>query len=428
MLDSNMSRYNDGFKKVEDEIDLADLLLIIWEYRKVIITSFFLAIMIAGISCISKPRKYIAKTTIINMLDNKILRNARGFDFNTIVQSPRNNILLAILNSASLREQVVKNSNLLPLLFPGSWDEKNKKWKKIPEKKIPVASKGAKRLKSFVTISSGNTKPTISIAVISHSPDLSVVIANAYTRELEIFLKNNTFSSVKKSRLFLEKQLNESKKKLDEFKNKMESFQTDNGVFDLKLQIEASIKAYNTNALMLNSIETEREIIEAISSSKNPKVINLTKRINTIQKKMDYLKRGAGLATSNAGEIKTTILNDSNDKLNFIPLNRIPYLKMQMNKLHHDIKLQQKVYDLIVESYEKITIQEAQDKIFIKVLDRAEVPTRSMGRNTKVTLLLGGFLGICLGVFIAFALHFYSYFKAHLIKRSKTQKLSHTVS
>lgn len=401
MLMSNT--INDRFTEDhEDEIDLAALFLVVWSYRKLITYVVLSLIFIVIASSLIKTRKYTASTSIINMVDNsRVIKNVQGFDFDTVVQSPRNNILLAILESDTLAEQVINKANLLPYLFPKRWDAEKKEWKTKFDESVPTDKMGAVILKKMVKIKSIDTDPTITINVTTRNPELSALIANTYTQELGEYLKLNSFSTVQKSRIFLESKLTEAKLDLEKLKKKMADFQNENGVFDLDQQAEASMTAYNELALKLNQKETEMEYIQSISSSMNPKVQNLGSQINAIKNKMQTVKNGTGSLGSTDGEGRSTGNGQS-----FLPLSRVSELRMQMQRLAHDIEIQQKTYDLLIESYEKITIQEAKEKIFVTVLDQAEIPRKPDSNKTLIKLFLaifgGTFFGICIALIMEF--------------------------
>ncbi|MBU1170193.1 MAG: hypothetical protein KKD44_11570 [Proteobacteria bacterium] len=403
----NSEHYSFPDNAADDEIDIADLLIVIWKYRRLIIVLSVVMASLAALLSLTKSRTYTADTTIINMVDNRMIRNVQGFDLETMVQSPRNSILQAILNSTSLAAQVIENAHLLPRLYPRQWDPDTQAWKDIKGGGEPTNDKGAILLKKMVKINSNDNNSTITITVTSSTPDLSALIANAFTKELDIYLKNNTFSSVQKSRIFLENQLAESRKTLEQLKMKMESFQNENGVFDLKKQIDASINAYNTNALLLDQYETEARMTESISSPQNPKVLNLNKYIETIKARMEEIKTGTPHLKGVQNEEGTSTLRDQDNQHYFLPLNRITELKIQMDKFNHDIENQQKIHDLFVDSYEKITIQEAKDKIFVTVLDKADPPLRANGRKTLFKIILAGMMGVFSGVFLSFLIEFY---------------------
>lgn len=398
-----LNTINDRFTEDhEDEIDLAALLLVVWSYRKLIAYVVLSLVFIVIASSLIKTRNYTASTSIINMVDNsRVIKNVQGFDFDSVVQSPRNNILLAILESETLAVQVINKANLLPYIFPKRWDAEKKEWKTKFDESVPTDKMGAVILKKMVKIKSIDTDPTITISVTTRSPELSALIANTYTQELGEYLKLNSFSSVQKSRIFLERKLTEAKEDLETLKKKMATFQGENGVFDLDQQAEASMTAYNGLALQLNQKETEMEYIQSISSSMNPKVQNLGSQISAIKNKMQTVKNGTGSLGSTDGEGRSTGNGQS-----FLPLSRISELRMQLQRLAHDIEIQQKTYDLLIESYEKITIQEAKEKIFVTVLDQAEVPRRPDSNKTLIKLFLaiigGTFFGICIALVIEF--------------------------
>lgn len=398
-----LNTINDRFTEDhEDEIDLAALLLVVWSYRKLIAYVVLSLVFIVIASSLIKTRNYTASTSIINMVDNsRVIKNVQGFDFDSVVQSPRNNILLAILESETLAVQVINKANLLPYIFPKRWDAEKKEWKTKFDESVPTDKMGAVILKKMVKIKSIDTDPTITISVTTRSPELSALIANTYTQELGEYLKLNSFSSVQKSRIFLERKLTEAKEDLETLKKKMATFQGENGVFDLDQQAEASMTAYNGLALQLNQKETEMEYIQSISSSMNPKVQNLGSQISAIKNKMQTVKNGTGSLGSTDGEGRSTGNGQS-----FLPLSRISELRMQLQRLAHDIEIQQKTYDLLIESYEKITIQEAKEKIFVTVLDQAEVPRRPDSNKTLIKLFLaiigGTFFGICIALVMEF--------------------------
>lgn len=386
----------------DDEVDLATLFVVVWRNRKLIVFVVLLLVFFVVTHSLIKPRSYTTTTSIINMVDNsRIIKNAQGFDFDTAVQSPGNNILLAILESETLAEQVVKKADLLPHLFTKRWDAEKKEWKTKFDESIPTDKMGAHILINMVKIKSINTDPTIIISVTTLNPELSALIANTYTQELGEYLKLNSFSTVQKSRIFLENKLNEAKEDLETLKKKMEIFQNENGVFDLDQQAAASMTAYNELALRLNQKETELEYIQSISSSMNPRVQNLGRQIDAIKNKMLNVKNGTGTLSFRDDDSNSTGRAQS-----FLPLDRISELRMQLQKMAHDIEIQQKTYDLLIDSYEKVTIQEAKEKIFITVLDKAEVPMRPDSKKTLIKIFLAIFGGTFFGVCLAFVIEF----------------------
>ncbi|MFA6013150.1 MAG: Wzz/FepE/Etk N-terminal domain-containing protein [Desulfobacteraceae bacterium] len=393
-------RLNEGY---EDEIDLAALFLVVWGYRKLIaIIVISLVFLVISLSLIT-ARKYTASTSIINMVDNsRVIKNfQQGFDFDTEIQSPKNNILLAILKSETLAERVIKRANLLPHLFPKRWDSEKKEWKTKFDEKVPTEKMGMAVLKRMIKIKSTENDPTITISVTTRNPELSPMIANTYTKELEEYLKLNSFSTVQKSRIFLEGKLKDSQEDLEDLKKKLEDFQQENGVFDLDQQAEASMAAYNELALRLNKKETEQAYTQSVSSPTNPKVQNLGMQIAAIKAKMNNLKNGGG-----ADELIDNAAGSSGKTQNFLPLNRISQLRMQLQRMAHNIEIQQKTTDLLIDSYEKITIQEAKEKIFVTVLDQAEVPIRPDSKRTLIKIFLAIFGGVFFGVCLAFGIEF----------------------
>lgn len=391
-------RPNDEY---DDEIDLLALFLVIWSYRKLIASVIVVLIFLVIVLTMSKTRTFTATTSIINMVDNsRVIKNVQSFDFSTEVQSPRNSILLAILESDTLTEKVVRKAGLLPFLYPDKWDLEKKEWRLKFDEKAPTLKEAVALMKRkrMVKIKSSDNDPTITLSVTTRDAEMSAKIANTFTRELEEYLKVNSFSTVQKSRIFLEGKLKEAEKQLETLKKRLADFQAKNAVFDLEQQASSSMAAYNELALQLIQKETELEYILSLSSSANPRVQNLRSQIVALRKKMQGIKSSGGVIEVGSEE--------GGRGQSFLPLNRISTLRMQMNKLTYDIETQQNTYDLLVDSYEKITIQETKEKIFVTILDQAQVPVRPDSRKTLMKLFLavfgGGFLGICLAFVLEF--------------------------
>lgn len=402
MTHAVLERPNDEY---DDEIDLVALFLVIWSYRKLIASVVLCFVLLVIVHTMNKTKTFTATTSIINMVDNsRVIKNVQSFDYSTEVQTPRNSILLAILESDTLTEKVVKKAGLLPFLYPDMWDAEKKEWRLKFDEKAFTLKMGVNLMKKrrMVKIKSSDNDPTITLSVTTRDAEMSAKIANIFTRELEEYLKVNSFSTVQKSRIFLEGKLKEAEKQLETLKKRLADFQAKNAVFDLEQQASASMAAYNKLALQLNQKETELEYILSISSPVNPRVQNLRSQIAALRKKMQGIKSSGGVIEVGSEEGDASPGRGQS----FLPLNRISTLRMQMNKLTHDIETQQKTYDLLVDSYEKITIQEVKEKIFVTILDQAQVPIRPDSRKTLMKLFLavfgGGFLGICLAFVLEF--------------------------
>ena len=102
----------------DDEIDLFHLLFIIWKRRIIIITFFVLALVVSLLHFLMYPPQYRfnSKVTIFSLTGNNSMKGIIGQELNSRSVSASNEGLISILTSYSFRQQVVRNSQLLPAL------------------------------------------------------------------------------------------------------------------------------------------------------------------------------------------------------------------------------------------------------------------------------------------------------------------------
>lgn len=111
--------------------------------------------------------------------------------------------LLAILQTGELAGRVVEHLQLKPVLFPERWDKRAKQWKG-GEPGLPGAAGRLRRQMSFAAIAKTGT---LLIESQFRDPALAVNVANTYVALLQDMLNENTFSTAKRNRLFVEQQL-----------------------------------------------------------------------------------------------------------------------------------------------------------------------------------------------------------------------------
>ena len=111
----------------DDELNLVEVFQKLCKHKISIIIVFIVMTASAVVLSILSPHMYKAKATLlINISRNKVSDDIRLRTTST----PQNiHVLQAILESRSMREQVVKKGDLLPVFFKNLWDKKKKDWK-----------------------------------------------------------------------------------------------------------------------------------------------------------------------------------------------------------------------------------------------------------------------------------------------------------
>jgi uncharacterized protein involved in exopolysaccharide biosynthesis len=79
----------------------------------------------------------------------------------------------------------------------------------------------------------------------------------------------------------------------------------------------------------------------------------------------------------------------------------VPELKLELARLTRRVMVEEKVHALLIEEYEKSSIEEARDTPTVQVLDRADVPELKSRPKRAMITLIGGVAGVAWSSFLA---------------------------
>jgi uncharacterized protein involved in exopolysaccharide biosynthesis len=81
-----------------------------------------------------------------------------------------------------------------------------------------------------------------------------------------------------------------------------------------------------------------------------------------------------------------------------VALEELPTLERQLAQLMREKTVQETLYSLLAEQYERAKIEEASNETSFTLLDKAIPPLYRIKPRRKLNLMLGGVLGLFLGV------------------------------
>ena len=85
--------------------------------------------------------------------------------------------------------------------------------------------------------------------------------------------------------------------------------------------------------------------------------------------------------------------------LTFVPLSRIPEMKMELERLMREKMLQQEVYKVLAKEHELVKIESAKDQDMIEVIDQAHLPERKSKPRRSVICILFTMIALFLSCF-----------------------------
>lgn len=214
------SRKHSGIQD-QEEIDLFELLGIIWKRKKLIFALVFVVTALAVVYSLIATPVYRASAKIIPVSSGRgisipIPGELMGFaGLLGANLGGGDNIIKAVLNSRELAKTVVQKYDLKRYIYPNIWDEETGELK-VSSEKIPQEDEIAETfLKNFVQIVDQKRDGVIEISVLfpKHAT-LSAIVANEMVYSLQNILNQKAYTNAKRNRIFIEEQVKIAKANL----------------------------------------------------------------------------------------------------------------------------------------------------------------------------------------------------------------------
>ena len=367
----------------EDEIDLYELWLTLKKRKKVVlgITGLFTAV--ALILCFILPPVYKTETSLMPMGG----KEGRGLSsllaslpVSLHVGGQSGLTVEAVLNSRTLKEKIIKDLDLLPVLFPDKWDEENKKWiLEGEDDKPPTILDGIEKLDNLISVSTDKKTGVIILSVeFKENPELACKIAETALKETNGILNEKAFTLAKRYRIYVGKQLAIAREKLLEIEKIYEEF--------IKGKIKKVPLIFGKDALEYGKLKGE---------------------LIAKQKKLEILSQNKEIDLEEIGRLKEEIkglkkrLQGLQGRLNYVSL---PEYQLNPQKLQSQMSIAQGLFETFVKEYGMAKAQEMKEQISFQVIDPPYIPDSKKPYKPKKKLIVAVALvsGLFLGIFAAF--------------------------
>ncbi|MCX5751927.1 MAG: Wzz/FepE/Etk N-terminal domain-containing protein [Candidatus Saganbacteria bacterium] len=179
---------------MEDEINLIDILKVIFKRRKIVVWFFIIAILLGFLQVKSIPKEYAATVVLLPISDSGGLFSALSeisFLSDSAGKGSLGNVL-AVLKSRSLALRLIEKEGLTKVLLKKLWDEKKQAWK---TSKPPTQEEAAMFLSAMTKVDVDRKDGLLRITITNEDPELATKIANAYPIVLGTFLSEQSISA-----------------------------------------------------------------------------------------------------------------------------------------------------------------------------------------------------------------------------------------
>ena len=190
----------------EADYSLTDLTQLIFIYRKVILLTTSIIIVISIFYSLSIPRYYQSNILMVSNSGSSnsgglssLIGSALGSSGNLSLSTskPNTETALAILRSREFIERYIEDNDLMPILFKDMQEEK--------EIEMPALREGYRRIESAMNIKIDRS--LIEMTIIWDDPKFATRLANGLIERVNDYIRKEAIEESRKSIQFLEKEL-----------------------------------------------------------------------------------------------------------------------------------------------------------------------------------------------------------------------------
>ncbi|HEY9054256.1 MAG TPA: Wzz/FepE/Etk N-terminal domain-containing protein [Rectinemataceae bacterium] len=369
--------------KDEDEISLVDLAATLWKRKWLIVGVTAIAAVASVFYALAQPNIFTATATILPISgssSSSLLSQYASLASLAGVSLPSGGSgnpaikIEAILKSRSFAENLVSRLDLVPQLL------------EHPEKIKQGTPLGAavESLGKVLSVSTDAKTNVMKITVKSKSPTLASTIANGALDLIQEDLRSRVLSSSGKNIILLQQQTDEQEKKVRAAQDRLTAYQKKYRLISPQTQSSASLQVYQALVQQKMALEVEITRLQSALSEDNPKVVSAKTQLEAVKAQMaDFEKTGGGIGPS----VKET-----------------PAALMEYANITAELELATKVYGTLYSSLETMKLQDAAEKVFVEVIDRAVPPEKKSEPSRAMICVVGTMAGGFLSILLAFVL------------------------
>ena len=379
-------------KGVKDEIDefsetnMQKNLFILWRKRRFVAKNVVIVAVASVIIALLLPKWYSSEATILSSGAGRfnILSSISPIpisDFGLSSISEDINTFIAILNSRSVKEYLVKKFDLV-----NRYDEKDLEFAMVAfedKMELEVTEEG-----------------TLKISVIDKKPEIAKAMVVELLTKLDSVNQQLGMDKGRFNREFLEQRLNETKTDLAIAEIRLKDFQEKTGIIDIVSQISAQYEAYGQIYMQemqaygqlynqemiayteLYSLKAQTEIQLNVSkvtlNPNNPAVKRYEIMLNEQEKQLDLITSSLDkqLLDIILGFEKIegkNLINELEHLPTMINFDNFPELGMENARLIRELTIQNTLLELLLPQYETARLEESKNIPTLQVIDEPKV-------------------------------------------------------
>ncbi len=351
---------------MDDEINFRECFLMLW--RRKIYVIFFTAIMaiVTVFYVVSLPNIYMSKAIFLppksgNSGMTAMLSQISSIPFLSTVGGSGD---VAPDSLEVLKAYLIKKANL---------------WRVINkfnlQKHYNIGTEFKSDLEHIylnsLSISKSKKSGIVTISFESTEPLLTRDIVNYNLKLLSEISKTTVITENQKKKVFLEGRLKKAETDLQKIEDKIKQYEEKHQVLSIDSQAKATIDAASQlqAEIIVNRVKLKVKTELGIHNS-HPEIKALKLEIEALEKQVKQIEDG--------GLVSESFLDDADRSkgLTYVPLNKIPSLKLDLERLMREKMIQQEIFKVLAKESELAKIEASKDQEIIEVIEWAHIPER----------------------------------------------------
>ena len=222
----------------------------------------------------------------------------------------------------------------------------------------------------------------LKVSFEDRSPERAAAIANRYVNLLDEFNRNLNVTRASRTREFVAGQLEIHEGKLREAEEDLRKFQEEHQALELDQQTTSAIDIVASLTAQAVAMEIDLDILQQYASQSSEEYIRKKKQYDEVLGQLQKFK--ADSTRSDTDFVRSY----------FPSFDRLPELGLELARRLRRLKIEEAVYRLLVEEYQKARIEEARDTPTVQVLDTANPPELRSRPKRKMIVIFGGIVGL----------------------------------
>ena len=376
----------------DDTIDLMELLTTLWRYKWLLILLPIFGIIGSYTAVQFLPVEYQSRVTFLQISGNGgstdlgkfgALASLAGVSLPEKSSDMLTDKIEVVLKSRGFAEQIVKEKELLPIIFSDIYDPETKTFDIVdPELGPPKPLDGADAIMEALELGETDEGAKF-IEVFWNDPVIAADLANYTLKALEIYLSQNTLTAGQKNLQFIEKQLGKAEKELRQGEEALRNFNTDKKYFIKFTESEVLAKALVEMQAMHAKAEVDKEVMLQFRNKRSPQVQQLSLGNEALERQIKNY---------------SNVLQDRS--------NQIGSLKVEKEFLTKELEVYQEIYKQLRIQFEQQKLEASKDETLFRVIDPALEPEHPSKPKKRLIVALSAVVSLFFGIFLVFLIEF----------------------